>query len=411
MSAVGFATSVYNKLTKKVYDSGVTDQMIKSAPFIHKVYKRNLELGSDANFSIKTAWGEGIGARGDREQLPIPQAPNFLLPTFDASDQYLVLRITGKEDIRTKNGLRATAEYLKNLLKESSENFWRDMEFQAFNDGTGVRAIINGSGNPIQPGAGTVFSVNANSSNYSFTPLRGIRTNMTVEFWNEAVPVKLGEAVVTAVNRLAGTFTCDTDFVVTDQANVYVSGNRQREINGLQALINDSTGPATVLGVSRTTPEWQSTVLANSGNTRNLTIELLDQGHFSSKQQNDKDPTLVLLDYTQIRKWTAMVNRNFEINGNGPSVKVNAHNEIEEFGEAKIMTTSQMLSNAIFLMQAEDFELRELVPFGPVYEEDADNIWHKIQGYHEFEATFWWSGQLICKRPNLHVQIKDLATT
>jgi hypothetical protein len=399
MSTIGFDTSVLNKLTKHVYDTGITDQMIASAPYVKKRRKKPLDLGSDANFSIETGWGEGIGARGDREPLPVPQAPTYLLPTFDAVDEYVVLRITGKEDVRTKNGTRATAEYLKDLLAGSSKNFWRDLEFQAFNDGSGLRASV--TTNAVQGAAVTITCANN-------IPLRGVRQNMTIEFWNDATQQLLGEQVVTSVNRLSGTFVCDLAQDIPAGSNVYVKGNRQREIYGLQYLITDATGPATVLGIATSIYEWNSTLYANGGNTRDLTIQLLDAAYFSSMEQNDQAPSEYWMAYSQMKAWTALVNRNFQVNGSGPGVRVDAHNEIVGFGEAKVNVTSQCAPGQVFVMQGDDVEIRELMPFGPVTEEDAENIWHKIQGYHEFEATFWWSGNQIVKRRNLHSQITDL---
>jgi hypothetical protein len=405
MAEIGYASTVLNKLTKKIYENGAPFQGLEGSPFIEWVKKSTVDLGTDVTRAIQTSYAEGTGIRTDRQALPDAQAPDFLNPTFDTVDIYQVLEITGKEIERTKNSTAAIANYLDLLLSTSRKNFYRDLEFQAFNDSTGTRGI---TANDESQGTDVVVDLTA-----TYTPIRGLRVNQKIEFWNETAPAQLlTTTLVKSVDILNGTITVDLDTDVPGGSYIYVQGNRNAEINGLGNLVNNSSGPATVLGISSTNPIWQSQVLTNSGTARNLTVELLDKLFFQIKNQNDEEASVVWLDtVTQMVKWTGMVNRNFQVNGTGPGVKIDAHNKVTHFGSAEVRTSSMCPNNKIYMLQGSDFSLETARAYSPIVEEKAGNIWQLRDGYNLFQAKFWMATQLTCKSRRIHGYLGDLVTT
>lgn len=407
MADIGWANSVLNKLTKKMYENGVTQQFIMSAPFMEWVKKVPIDLGTDMTLAIQTSWAEGLGNRTDRQPLPQAQAPDFLNPNYDVIDTYQTLEITGKEIERTKSDKVALANYLTELLSGAHKNFWRDKEVEAFNDGTGTRGITTAD---VAAGAGIVLQMNT-----AYTPTIGIRVNQRLDIYNETVTPaqKLATALVTAVNIKLGQVTLDqVDVDVPAGCYLYVEGNRNNEINGLGNLINDSTGAATVLGLSSTLSQWQSQVFNNSGTARNLTQELLDTLFYNIKQQNDEEPDAVWMDsVVQMVKWVAMVNRNFNVQGGGQPVKINAQNKIVAFGNAEVHTSSAARNNKIYMLQKNDIALRVARPYSPITEEKAQNIWQLRDNYNLFQAKYWAAMQLVVKSRRIHGFVGDLVNS
>lgn len=407
MADIGFANSVLNKLTKSMYENGVTQQFIMSAPFMEWVKKVPIDLGTNMTQAIQTSWAEGLGNRTDRQPLPQAYAPDFLNPNFDVVDTYQTLEITGKEIERTKSDKVAMANYLTELLEGAHKNFYRDKEVECFNDATGTRGVTSAD---VAAGASPVVTLTS-----TYIPTIGIRVNQRMDIWNENAvpPQKLVTALVTAVNIKLGTITFDQfDMDIPAGCTLYVEGNRNNEINGLGNLINDSTGPATVLGLSSTLSQWQSQTFTNSGTARNLTQELLDLMFYTIKQQNDEEPSVVWMDnVTQMTKWVAMVNRNFAVNGTGNPVKINAQNKIEMFGNCKVLSSSAARNNKIYMLQGDDIAMRVARPYSPITEEKASNIWQLRDNYNLFQAKFWAAMQLVVKSRRIHGYLGDLVNS
>ncbi len=402
MAEIGFA-SLLNVITKHIYEDGLVKQMIVGAPFMDWIPKKKIDLGSDMSFSIGTSFPEGLGNRTDRQRLQDATAPDFLLPNYDVIDTYQKLEITGKEIERTNNPTKATFNYLVELLNLAKENNDRDNEGQAFADGTGVRGVTTSD-----TAAGTAVTVTMTTA---YTPLTRVRRNMVVDFYLGTA--FLTTSKVTSVDTLAGTFVVDDLAVdLPTGVSVYMSGNYNNELNGLQYLVNDNTGPATVLGISSTEPLWRSQVLGNSGTARILTTNLLDQLHFLIKNQTDNPPTDWWTDSVkQIVAWTQMVNRNFIVTGTGQSVKMNAHNEITNFANAAVHTSSLAPNNKIYALTKSDLAFRVARPYSPIMEEKAGNMWQLKDDFNLFQLKNWQAAQIVLKSRRVHGVINDLINT
>lgn len=392
-----------DKLTKNLFKDGIVDQMLQGAPLYKSLRKSPIDLGTDMTGVIQTTWNQAIGSRGNRGDLPDPAEPSFLNPSWDARHQYVVLDISGVELEKTKNNKRAMGVLVAKKIKDAWTAFAREAEYQAFGDGTGKRCIVNAA-----VAAGSSKTIQATAATY---PLRGIFPGMVVDFYNETTGTKVTEATVASVNRAAGTFVVSSLAVPLSGAEgVYRKGNRNLEWNGLTNLVNDSTGPATVLGIASTEDRWQSKVKGNSGTTRNLTIELLDDLYYDVMEEDDTEPDTIWLDYQQMKKLVQIHNRNLEYsNASGNSMTLNGHNEVVKYGNAAVRVSSMAPAGKLFMLHQNDFMMDELVPFRWITEENAKNIWQKVRGKHVFEATAWCSGEIVVGSRRLHGVITDLA--
>lgn len=394
-----------DKLTKNIFRDGILDQVIQSAPLFKSMRRSPLGLGKDLTGVIQTAYEEGIGVRDRGEDLPVPQDPDFENPTWDARFHYLVLTLEGVDLIRTANSKRAMGNLLMNKIEKAAINFGLDAEREMFGNQTGQLAVVEGA---VTSGATKTVTVEAAN-----IPLKGLRPNMTLDFYNETTGQKITEGLVTSVNKSAGTFVvASLATALPDAAGIYRKGNRNREWNGLTNLVNDSTGAATVLGLASTLDRWQSKVSANGGTARNLTIPLVDDLFYDLAEETDIPPDCIWIDQKQMKYFVQAHTRNLEYsNATGQSMTLNGHHEIEKFGNASVKMSHLAPAGKMFMLHMSDFMLDEQQAFRWITEENASNIWQKIRGRHAFEATAMHIGEVVCESRRLHGVINDLQKT
>lgn len=409
MASIGAINTVIGKLTKKMYQDGLPDMFITEAPYVSKRRKKPLPLGTDMTRGYNAAWQEGLGIAADTDNLPTPSAPVFRNPTFDAVDIYNVLQLTAKEIERTKGNNVAIAQYLKTVMSGASKNFWRDMEFRCFNDATGQRCITSGA---VQPGTSVTITASA-----AGIPLRGLRVNSKLQFYNETTSQLIDSGmVITSLNISAGTFVVDVvNNAIPTASGVYLDakGERNGDINGLVNLVNDSTGNATVLGLSSSLSDWQSLVLSNSAVARNITFQLLDTAYYRSLEQDGSQASEAWMDYIQLRKLIALAQRNImDPRSDGKTLKLNTHNEVEFLGTAKVNPSSYAPAGKIYNLVADDLSVDQMRAYSPVHIDGDDGaVWERIPGTTKYEAVWWWSGNHTCEQRRLHTLITDLVAS
>lgn len=405
-NAGGFALAA-NLVTKKLYEDGFPDQFITDSPYFDKRKTAPLMIGTDMTEAYNAGWQEGVGTNTDTTDVMDPSAPVIRNPTYDAVDIAGTLRVTVKEFERANSSVKSMTNFVAAQIEGGQKNFKRDMEFRLFNDGSGLRGIT--SGDVAQGSAVTIALTKA---------IRGgaIRVNMKLRAYNNTSgAVIVTGLLVTSVNISAGTF------VVQSVATPIPSGSylyndtaieRNGDINGLDNLVDDSTGPATVMGLSSSLSDWQSLVLGNSGTARPLTIDLLDQAYWRSiEQSGGTKATEAWMDYTQVRKATGLVNRQIIDQRKGVSMKVNSHNEIEFIGSAKVNLSDMCLQGTIYNIVAEDFKVKQLRGFTPANLMGNGDIWERIPGTTRYESVHLWMGNHVLKSRRFHTKIEDLATS
>lgn len=408
MANIGASNSVLGKLTKKMYEDGLPDEFITAAPYVQKRRKKPLPLGTDMTRGYAASFQEAVGAVSDTDDLPTPSAPVFRNPTFDAVDIASVIQVTDKEIERTKGNTVALAQYLKTVISGASKNFWLDMEWRALHSTDGLRAVVEGA---VTSGSSKTVTVEAGQ-----IPLSGIRTNMKIKFINATTNAVVESGVlVTSVNRRAGTFVVETlNNNIPDATEIYADSAQEVDgnINGLGNLIDDSTGAATVLGLSSSLSDWQSLVLGNSGTARVPTLELLDQAYYNSLEEAGEEASEAWMDYIQLRKLVALANRQIVDKREGVTLKVNTHNEVEFIGSAKVHPSHAAINGTIFNIVANDIAIDQTRPLSPLDIDQGGNpVWTRLTGTRKFEAVWIWSGNHTCKSRRIHTRVEDLVAS
>lgn len=151
----------------------------------------------------------------------------------------------------------------------------------------------------------------------------GIRQNMRLDFFNQdvggAIQVTANQVTITP-NRATFTVTCTNNMTLTAGWGVYNSGDYGNGINGIEGVIDDGTFLTNIHNQSRTTnPGLKSTVLANGGNLRPLSEQLLIRLANEVLQNSGQEIDLLLMNSGQIEQYLNFVlpNRRYNVTGKG----------------------------------------------------------------------------------------------
>lgn len=397
-----------DKATKIMYKNGAVDQQISDTPFLNSLRAEKIVPGKYNQQLGMSAYPQSVGPTSNRGDLPEPQEPTLIEPSFDVVDQYAILDISGPEAKRLQTaGGGAMLNWMDMKMRAVKTASDIDIECQLFFGATGLRGIMNAAMVAGSTVTGTLTT--------AYRPIKWILPNTVLEFRNASTLVVEAYGKVTSVSKTAGTFVIETlTGNVSSGAYVYRKGSYNYCINGIGNVCDDSTGAATFMGVTSTTQagSWGAYVSTNSGTARDLTFPILDTLLYASQEQNGRSLTDLVMDWNQMRLLANMHTRILSFsNQTGKGMTLNGHNEVETYGKAKVIVSPFAPAGVIYGIQRHDLHYYEAQAWTWITEENAKNIWQKTQGKHVFEATAWFENQLTCDRRSLHGRLGDLTAS
>lgn len=400
MPAANFSDTA-SQIVKKFYADGLHPQYIDEHPLLSKIPRDKTDIGEDYTFTVSPEGAQGIGNRAEGGAMPTPGRVQLTRGLWTPKSIYGRVQITGKAVRRTRNDKRAIANLVRVQTDTTLKRLAKDMNFQLYRTGSGLRSILNGA---LTASSSAVTVTVADAAT-----LYGIYQGMTIDFYGAGGTTPLEtDVLVTSVNRNAGTFVIESLSVnIPDASEVYRNGNYNEEFLGLNGYINNTSGPATVLGIASSNAYWQGNVLANGGTARPLTLELMEQARQAAMIQNNMEPDYYFMDFTQYRKLQALLTRVVEYKSEGALVKTNGGHIVPAYGAGEVVRDSDMLPQVIFATQMkEDIRLGDDFP---LQWQDMDNtLWKYVQGFDLWEAVCVYDGNLYGHRRNLHSKLMDL---
>ncbi len=134
--------------------------------------------GSGWNIPVQFALNESYGSKNDGERLPDPDYPKGLFAKYTPKLNYSTIEMTSFAATRGYNGGRPDGKFMDTTLKSTLLSFIANLDADAYGNGRGYRATVE-----TATGGATSFTV-------TFTTR--IRPNMTLDWYNAALTVKLG---------------------------------------------------------------------------------------------------------------------------------------------------------------------------------------------------------------------------
>lgn len=263
---MGATMSTVSAMLKEIYEPDVQDQMNNEAKGLKRIEKTSEGISEDVGgkyvtFPLRVGRNHGIGARNENEALPVPGQQKSVSARVGLKYLYGGIRFTGQLLRLAEKNAQAFASGIDEEMEGLKRDLRKDMNFQFYNAGTGVRATVT---------ADAANTVTVDSVQY-------LEVDMMIDILAaDITTVQAANRKITAINTGTKVVTYDgADASATTAAGSVITrtGNANREMTGLAAIIKDT---GTLYNVDPVvTPLWKSIVNANAGVPRALTEALM----------------------------------------------------------------------------------------------------------------------------------------
>lgn len=308
--------TAFDKLFKDVYLPPIREQFNTSNILLTRIKKSSDGIdaaGRRAIFPILLGYSQGIGSRGEYEDLPKSRGISVDTGELKLAYHYASIHITTQTMRLSRKDVGAFARALDFYMQNILDGFTRDIQRQLYGNGTGSLGTITTA---VAIPANTPTDVDVSSTLY-------MSRDMVVELWNSTFttqrtaggsPIKLTITKIVDDNTI--TVVSSTAIAATDYASGdhivregVVVGGVSREMNGIDNVVSDT---GILANIDPTViPEWKSQVLTGL-NTANMIQEMQKSYTYCEKQ--GATPSLIITTYEMrdtyanqlftLRRWT-----------------------------------------------------------------------------------------------------------
>lgn len=388
---------------------GAHDQMRDFNPTLKniKTTTEHIEGGKSIKFPLRKSYQQGLGARANGEDLPTPGKSNFVGCDFPLKKLTFSVQIETAAWQKSKaKGVAAFVDLLSDQGTDVMKGYYRDMNGQLYRDGTGLLTLVNDSDGIA---LGTSVSVVVDSTAY-------IVEGMLIDIYRSGEPEPFLESVeVTGVDNLNLTITlASTDEDIPDNAEIYRAGNKDREIMGFAGFVSDTSGPATMQGITvASNPVWMANDLDAGGTARDLDRNLIEQAMRAGMRVDQTKPNLIFGGLIQARKYAMMlvVKDQYEKADKGAKITLDYGYDRLMMNQTPLTEDPDCPDDRIYFLHKEDLAIWELNKPEFVYSPDAKHMWYRLPGKPYFRADGEHFLQFGGYRRNNQTVLRDLLTT
>ena len=400
---MAFDRTAADKVLKDLYLHPLRKQINMATPLLAELGRNeeNVE-GRRSIFPIHSSRSGAVGARADGGTLPTANKQGYTEARVEHTYQYGVIKVTGPTIRSTKSDkgsfVRAVDSEIKGMESELKEDFDRQI---AGNDASGngylaqLTAVSSTATHSVAAGgAGAV---------------RRVRPGLTVDIVDDNDNSVVENAVtVSSVDPAAGTITFGSAFATdsgyTGNPQVVVNDSVGNEMTGLPGIINESDTLHNIDGSS--VAVWNASVFDNSGNSRALSEDLMQQVLDDVANESGEEPDAIVCERTQRRKFFALL-----------SSQKRAVNTLELKGGFKTLTFDDNIplivdrfidDDKMFFISRKHLSLYQLADWD--WADDDGSILKWTSGEDAYEAYLYKFCNFGTDRRNAHGRLVDLAT-
>ena len=366
--------------------------------------------GRHARLPVNIRPSQAIGARADADggpSLPTPQSQTYIELIIGYAHNYGTVRVTHPVIQASRNDRGSFIRAIGSEMDGIRRDLRNDVNRQLFGDGTGAIAACTAADD-----GGGVLTVSAGHK---------MKIGMVIE----AFDAKTGgsqhdeDMTVSAVNTSGTAVTVTgTSTAVADDDYLFRKGNRGNEMMGLLGIVDDGTYASTLQGIVRATyPEWNSTVLGNSGTARGISEDLLDNALLQSEENSESEISLMITSSTQWRKIGQMMtpDRRYSTGMDLPGgftaiswagVPIVWDRDCPRYGQISDAAGS---TDTDFLFGLDESQLAMYQLADWDFDDTDGNVLHRRQDVAAYDATLFYYGQLGTVDASKHFVIRDLS--
>lgn len=250
-------------LLKEIYGPRIENQLQNETVALKRIERTADGVvetvgGKYVDFPIRVSRNSGIGNRNELEALPTAGQQGYAAVHVGLKYAYGRVRFSSQVMNLAEKNYQAFASSMDNEMEYLKDDLAKDCNRQVYGDGTGLMATINDTN-----ATATHVVLNAQYLN--------IGDQVDIITISNGTVVSAANSI-TDINGLTVVFT--TAFSsTTGLQGIYRQGNYNREISGLNAIVNATT---TLHGIAPASQrKWAAVVSSNGGTNRALSESLM----------------------------------------------------------------------------------------------------------------------------------------
>lgn len=268
--------SAVQQALKDYYLPGLRYQLNEQASIFLAQLERNSDsvVGRDIVMALRHGRVGGIGNRADNGTLPAPNSRQTQRATWETKNVFARFQITDKTIEASKSSVGAFANLLEQEISDTETDVKQDISRQVMGSTTGLLATTTGANATVNVPVSDVLFLHEGMriDIWDISAAGGDGDYMDENLVITAVYEGLAADLTTPVAAPAGTITLSAapSAATANGDMLFVNGNRNLEMTGVQAVFEDTT----LYNINRGLNPWLNAQRINvNGNISEVVIQ------------------------------------------------------------------------------------------------------------------------------------------
>lgn len=396
--------SNFDEALKIDYLPVIREQLNFDTILLNKLNRNQRDVsGKQWQLTAHVTRSAGIGAGGETD-LPTADSQGYANPYGNVKYNRGRIQVSGPVMKASRNDKGAIVRALDSEIKGITRDLKKDVNYQLFNDGTAVRAVING-----EPGTGTTLTLDTPGTMYLFDGAKidilgntdsapaTSSTDLTVSSVDSDTEVTVSAAINANV--------ADNDYVTLAGATNRSDGTSY-EMMGIKGIVDDATYVTTLHNIDRSSNAWwKASTHAdddNSGTNRDMTLDLI-QSSITAVAKNGGKTDLILSDHDIRDTYASLLvaDKRF-VN----TLELDGGFKALEYNGIPWVADADCPPNTVFFLDTDHLEIMEMSDWDWMDKDGA--VLSRVSGSDAYEAVLFWYSQLATDKPSAHSFLRDV---
>lgn len=386
----------------------VVREQLNNARILSSKIERNERDVSGKRWQMFTHVGRssGIGS-GTETGLPTAGNQEFLNPYGNVKYTRGRIQVSGPTIEASKDDKGAIVRALESEIKGITEDMKKEVNYQFFNDGSAVRALVNGD-----PGTEVTLTLDTPGT-------RWLQEGMLVDFFDPAAGTtrtptsgsyiaSISSATACKMNTAAVSGVADNDWVIRlgARAGATTLLTDSYEMMGLKGIIDDGTYVTTLENLSRTTyPHWNCSISStdsNGGTLRDVTLDLI-QAQITAVEANGGKTNLIISDHALRDAYAALVVADKRYVN---TMKLDGGFMALEYNGIPWVADADCPINTVFFIDTDHLQIMQMSDWSWMDRDGA--VLSRVANSDAYEAVLYWYADLTTDKPKAHSFLRDV---
>jgi len=401
--------STFDAALKIDYLPVIREQLNNAGVLSSKIERNERDVsGKQWQMTTHTTRNSGVGS-GTETGLPTAGKQSYANPYGNVKYTRGRISVSGPVIEASKDDKGAMARALESEIKGVTADMKKEVNYQLFNDGSAVRALVNGD-----PGTDATLDLDTPGTRWLS---EGMKIDIVDPTLGDITTSGGGLTLSTITNAtsvelsaVTNSDVADNDWVIRSGARALGGGslanNPSYEMMGLKGIIDDGTYAPVLHNITRATnPYWNCSVNStdsNGGTNRDMTLDLI-QASLTSVEVNGGKTNLIISDHALRDAYAALVvaDKRF-VN----TMKLDGGWTALEYNGIPWVADGDCPANTVFFVDTDHLQIMQMSDWSWMDRDGA--VLSRVSGEDSYEAVLYWYADLTTDKPKAHAFLRDV---